>query len=333
MAGRHHLRRNIVTSRTLRAAVAGLAVAVALAGCGLQQSAGPSAQAGNAAPKVDLTGKTFTVSGKDFDEQLVLCEITVAVLQSAGATVNPKCNIGGTQVARNALLGGQVDMYWDYTGTAQVTFLGGKPIQDAAKQYEAVKAADLAKNQVVWLTPTSFNNTYAIAVLDSKAQELGITTDSDIAAYYKKGGTGSMCVESEWLNRDDGLPGFLKTYGFTLPGGQPKVLDTGAIYQATANPDTCLFGEVFTTDGRIPALKLRVLTDDKTYQPLYNAALTVRKSVFDANPGLAELFAPISAALTDQEMLKLNGQKSSDNVPERKVARDWLASKGFIASP
>lgn len=317
----------------MAAAITGVAVAAVLAGCGLQQSAGPSAQAGSAAPKVDLTGKTFTVSGKDFDEQLVLCEMTVAVLQSAGATVNPKCNLGGTQAVRNALLSGQVDMYWDYTGTAQVTFLGGKPIQDADQQYQAVKTADLAKNNIEWLAPTKFNNTYAMAILDSKAQELGITTDSDLAAYYNKGGTGPMCVESEWLNRDDGLPGFLKTYGFKLPSGQPKVLDTGAIYQATANPDTCLFGEVFTTDGRIPALKLRVLTDDKTYQPLYNAALTVRKPVFDANPGLADLFAPISAALTDQEMLRLNGQKSSDNVPERKVARDWLASKGFIAAP
>ncbi len=319
--------------RRVIAAVASTAVVAVLAGCGLQQSAGPSAAAGSNAAKVDLTGKTFTVSGKDFDEQLILCEMTVAVLQSAGATVNPKCNLGGTQAVRNALLAGQIDMYWDYTGTAQVTFLGGKPIQDADKQYQAVKTADLAKNNIEWLAPTKFNNTYAMAVLDSKAQALGITTDSDIAAYYNKGGTGAMCVESEWLNRDDGLPGFLKTYGFKLPAGQPKVLDTGAIYQATANPDTCLFGEVFTTDGRIPALKLRVLTDDKTYQPLYNAALTVRKSVFDANPGLADLFAPISAALTNEEMLKLNGEKSSDNVPERKVARNWLASKGFIANP
>lgn len=320
-------------NRRMIAAIATTALVAVLAGCGLQQSAGPAAAAGSAAPKVDLTGKTFTVGSKDFDEQLVLCEITIAVLQSAGATANSKCNLGGTQVARDALLGGQIDMYWDYTGTAQVTFLGGKPIQDAAKQYETVKAADLARNQIEWLAPTQFNNTYAIAVSEAKAAELNLRSDSDMAAYYNKGGTGKTCVESEWLNRDDGLPGFLKTYGFKLPSGQPQVVDTGAVYQATADPDKCLFGEVFTTDGRIKALNLRVLTDDKAYQPLYNAALTVRKPVLDANPGLADLFAPISAALTNDEMITLNKQKSQDNVPARKVARDWLASKGFIANP
>jgi len=322
-------------SRGMAIAAAGTAVAALLAGCaggGLTQSSGTAAAAGSLAGKADLKGKTFTVSGKDFDEQLVLCEMTIAVLQSAGATVNPKCNLGGTQVVRDALKAGQVDMYWDYTGTAQVTFLGGKPIQNAQQQYDAVKTADLAKNQIEWLAPTKFNNTYAIAVSEAKAAELNLKTDSDIAAYYNKGGTGTMCVESEWLNRDDGLPGFLKTYGFKLPGGKPQVLDTGAVYQATADPTKCLFGEVFTTDGRIKALNLRVLTDDKTYQPLYNAALTVRKPVFDANPGLADLFAPVADALTNDEMLKLNAQKSQDNIPERKVARDWLISKGFIGA-
>jgi osmoprotectant transport system substrate-binding protein len=316
-------------------AVAGTAVAALLAGCaggGLQQSSGSSAQAGSLAAKVDLKGQTYTVGSKDFDEQLVLCEMTIAVLQSAGATVNPKCNVGGTEATRNALLGGQIDMYWEYTGTAQVTFFGGKPIQDAQQQYQTVKNADLTKNQIAWLAPSAFNNTYAFGISEAKAQELGITSDSDMAAYYTKGGTGTTCVESEYLNRDDGLPGFLKTYGFTLPAGQPTVLQTGAVYQATSDPTKCLFGEVFTTDGRIPALKLRVLTDDKTYHPLYNAALTVRKSVYDKNPAIADLFAPISAALTNDEMLKLNGQKSSENIPERKVARDWLVSKGFIGA-
>lgn len=325
-----------MTRRTRRAPAAAVVAAAALvlsacAGGGLQQSTGAAAGGGSLAQKVDLTGQTYTVGSKDFDEQLVLCEMTIAILESVKATVNPKCNVGGTEATRNALLGGQIDMYWDYTGTAQVTFLGGKPIQDAQQQYQTVKAADLAKNQIEWLAPSAFNNTYAFAVSEAKAQELNLTTDSDMAAYYNKGGTGTTCVESEYLVRDDGLPGFETTYGFKTPA-QPTVLETGAVYQATADPTKCLFGEVFTTDGRIPALKLRVLKDDKTYHPLYNAALTVRKSVFDKNPKIADAFAPVAAALTDEEMLKLNGQKSSDNVPQRKVARDWLIAKGFIGA-
>jgi len=323
------------TRRTTALAVAGTAVAALLAGCaggGLSQGGGTSAAAGSLAAKTNLTGQTYTVGSKDFDEQLVLCEITVAALESVGATVNPKCNVGGSQATRDALLGGQIDMYWEYTGTAQVTYLGGKPIQDRQQQYDAVKTADLAKNKIAWLAPSAFNNTYAFAVSEAKAAELNLTTDSDMAAYYNKGGTGTTCVESEFLVRDDGLPGFLPTYGFKLPGGQPTVLETGAVYQATADPTKCLFGEVFTTDGRIPALKLRVLKDDKTFEPLYNASLTVRQDVLAKNPALADVMAPIAAALTDEEMLKLNGRKSSENVPERQVARDWLKEKGFIGA-
>jgi osmoprotectant transport system substrate-binding protein len=309
-------------TRWTTAAVVG-AASLLLAGCaggGLEQGGGEAAAGGSLAA-TDLTGASYTVGSKDFDEQLVLCEITVAALESTGATVD----------TRNALLAGDIDMYWEYTGTAQVTFFGGEPIQDADEQYQAVKEADLAENQIEWLTPTEFNNTYAFAVLESKAAELDLTTMSDMAAYYNGGGAGPLCVESEYLVRDDGLPGMLATYGFQ-PQPEPPVLETGAIYQATADPNTCLFGEVFTTDGRIPALDLRVLEDDRTYHPLYNAAVTIRTEAFQQNPAIADVFAPIAAALTNDVMLELNGRKSSENVPERQVARDWLAEQGFIAA-
>jgi osmoprotectant transport system substrate-binding protein len=110
-----------------------------------------------------------------------------------------------------------------------------------------------------------------------------------------------------------------------------RVLQTGAIYQATADQKECLFGEVFTTDGRIPQLGLTVLQDDKLYHPLYNAAPTMRKQVYDRDPNIAKAFAPISAALTNEVMAELNRQKSAQGKPERQVARDWLAQQGFIA--
>ncbi|MGH3993248.1 MAG: glycine betaine ABC transporter substrate-binding protein, partial [Pseudonocardiaceae bacterium] len=103
-----------------------------------------------------------------------------------------------------------------------------------------------------------------------------------------------------------------------------------AIYQATADQRECLFGLVFTTDGRIPQLGLRVLEDDRKYHPLYNAAVTIRQDAYDRNPDIAEVFQPIAAALTDDVMAELNRQKSEDGKPERQVARDWLTAQGFI---
>jgi osmoprotectant transport system substrate-binding protein len=312
--------------------LAALAVVAALvAGCGGLSSSGPSAKGGSLVQQVNLEGQSYTVGGKNFDEQLVLCQIAVAALESVNAKVTDRCNVGGTDATRKALLGGAIDLYWEYTGTAWVSFLGQKPIQDSKAQYEALKERDLTQNKILWLEPAPFNNTYAFAVKNEWAQQLRIRTLSDMAAYIRSGQPGSLCIETEYQNRDDGLAGLQRTYGFQAPPDQLRVLQTGAIYQTTADQKECLFGEVFTTDGRIPQLGLAVLQDDKLYHPLYNAAPTMRREVHDRNPNIAKAFAPISAALTNEVMADLNRQKSAEGKPERQVARDWLAQQGFIA--
>jgi osmoprotectant transport system substrate-binding protein len=317
--------------RRCASAVAALvSLAALVAGCGGLSSSGPSAQGGSLAQQVNLQGQSYTVGGKDFDEQLVLCEVAVAALESVNAKVTDRCNVGGTDTTRQALLSGDIDMYWEYTGTAWVSFLKQKPIQDGKAQYEAVKQQDLAQNKIVWLQPTPFNNTYAFALKKERAQQLGLRTLSDMAAYIRSGKPGNMCVETEYQNRDDGLVGLQRTYNFQVPSDRLRVLQTGAIYQATADQKECLFGEVFTTDGRIPQLGLTVLADDKLYHPLYNAAISIRKVAYDRNPDIAKVFAPISAALTNDVMSELNRQKSAQGKSQRDVARDWLAQKGFI---
>lgn len=309
-----------------------LALAAALVtGCGGLSSSGPSAKGASLVQQVNLEGQSYTVGGKSFDEQLVLCQIAVAALESVNAKVTDRCNVGGTDATRKALLGGDIDLYWEYTGTAWVSFLGQKPIQDSKAQYEAVKERDLTQNKIVWLEPTPFNNTFAFAVKKERAQQFGIRTLSDMAAYIRSGQPSNVCIETEYQNRDDGLAGLQQTYGFQVPPDRLRVLQTGAIYQATADQKECMFGEVFTTDGRIPQLGLTVLQDDKLYHPLYNAAPTMRREDYDRNPNIAKAFAPISAALTNEVMADLNRQKSAEGKPERQVARDWLARQGFIA--
>ena len=322
---------SLLGRRRASVSFAALAAATALvAGCVGLSSSGPPAKAGNLARQVNLEGQSYTVGGKNFDEGLVLCQIAVAALESVNATVTDRCNIGGTDTTREALLRGDIDLYWEYTGTAWVTFLSQKPIKDSQAQYEAVKERDLTQNKIVWLRPTPFNNTYAFAVTKEWAQQLGLRTLSDMAAYIRSGRPGNICIEAEYQNRDDGFAGLQRTYGFQALPDRVRVLQTGAIYQATADEKECLFGEVFTTDGRIPQLGLTVLRDDKLYHPLYNAAPTIRKDVYDRDPNIATVFAPISAALTNEVMAELNRQRSAEGRSERRVARDWLARQGFI---
>lgn len=227
-------------SRRLALTATAAAAALALAGCGGLSGSGPSASGGSLAQAGDLSGQNYVVGGKNFDEQLVLCQITVAALESAGGNVTDRCNTGGTDVTRQALLAGDINIYWEYTGTAWASFFKEtRRVTDDNELYNLVAQRDLEQNKIQWLDKANFNNTYAFAMTEAKSQELGITTLSQMADYIKSGRApaGSMCVETEYNSRDDGLRGLEKTYGFTAQN--PQVLATGVIYQATRTTSAC----------------------------------------------------------------------------------------------
>ena len=317
-------------SRHIALAAMAAVTALTLAGCSGLSGSGPSASGGSLADAGSLEGVDYVVGGKNFDEQLVLCQITVAALESVGGNVTERCNLGGTDVARQALLSGDINIYWDYTGSAWASFFQEtRRIPDDNELYRLVAERDLQENQLVWLNKANFNNTYAFAMTEAKSQELGITTQSDMANYIRSGQPGQVCVETEYNSRDDGLRGLQKTYDFQIPEGGTQVLATGVVYQATAD-GRCLFGEVFTTDGRIPGLNLKVLEDDKKYHVTYNAAPIVREETYNQNPAIREVLKPISDALDYETMLDLNGKVSSEGQDARQVARDWLTQNGFI---
>jgi osmoprotectant transport system substrate-binding protein len=282
-------------------------------------------------PAVDLSGATFTVGSKDFSEQIILAQITEIVLKQMGATVVDKSNIKGSVNTRTALTSGAIDMYWEYTGTAWITYQKQtKPIPDPVAQYKAVADADLKDNKIKWLSMAPFNDTYAMAVLQTTADQLNVKTLSDVAALaLKSPDKVTFCVESEFSTRDDGLPGMLKAYDMKIPPDNIKSVDTGVIYTETAKGQTCTFGEVFATDGRIAALKLAVMADDKNFFPNYNVALTMRSDTFNKYPQLADLFAPIAALLDNTTMQKLNAEADVDGKDPADIAAEWLKSVGF----
>ena len=318
--------------RCVRTAAAGVAIMLLAGGCSIGGGTKTAAAAGSLAQGASLKGATFTVGGKEFTEQEVLCQMTIQALRSAGATVNEKCGLSGSNTVRTALTSGQVDLYWEYTGTAWISYLQHTtPITDPTQQYQAVAREDLAKNQIEWLKPAPFNNTYALAAKDTKAQQLGVKTLSDYAKLVQSDPTkASLCVASEFVGRSDGLPGLEKAYGFTEPASSIATLAEGAIYNSISKSNPCNFGEVFTTDGRIKGLGLTPLTDDKNFFPVYNPAVTVRKSVADANPNLANVLDPISQALDTPTIQELNAQVDIQGKQPADVAKTWLQSKGFI---
>jgi osmoprotectant transport system substrate-binding protein len=297
-----------------------------IAGCG-------GGGGGGASGDVDLSGAEFTVGSKEFTEQLILGQITLQVLENAGATVNDQIGLAGTVAARKALESGEIDMYWEYTGTGWITHLGHTdPIPDRQKQFEAVAKEDLKKNDIEWLSPPSpANNTYTMAVRSEAYDKLGVKKLSDFKQLVEENPEeATVCVGTEFSTRDDGLPGMEKAYDFEFPKENIVKIDEGLIYQQTDKGDQCNFGEVFQTDGRISALDLELIEDDKSFFPIYNPALNVRKDVIEEYPQIAELFAPISEKLTTQELQALNAKVDVDGQLEDQVAEEWLSENGFI---
>jgi len=291
-------------------------------------SASASAGTGGA---VDLSGAEFTVGSKEFTEQLILGQITIQVLEGAGATVNDETGLVGSPVVREALVAGDIDMYWEYTGTGWITHLGNEaPVPGAQEQYDAVAEADAA-NDIAWLEPAPFNNTYAIAASTATAEEQGLATISDLAAYAAESPDATtICAAAEFLARDDGLPGLQEAYGFEVADENLSELELGLIPPLVAEGDPCVFGELFATDARIVSLELSLLEDDLEFFPSYLPALNVRQEVLDANPGLAELFAPVAAALDNDTMTALNAQVDIDGEEAADVAAAFLEEQGLL---
>ena len=305
------------------------------AGCGLGTAGGftPTGElAGPIADVKNMDGASIAVGSKNFSEQILLGKIAVILLRSAGADVTDLTNIPGSASARSAQLEGQVDLEWEYTGTAWISYLGHeRGIPDEQKQYEAVRKEDLRKNDLVWLPPAPMNNTYGFAATQKTVERLGVEKLSDLKDIPKEERT--FCVESEFANRNDGLEPMLKAYdiplGSEVPRDNLKILDTGVIYSATAK-GTCNFGEVFTTDGRIKALNLQVLEDDRNFFPAYNVSVVVREEVLDEWPQIRALFGPVAEQLDDKTLIELNSQIDVEGREPADVAFEWLQSEGFI---
>ncbi|MGJ9412161.1 glycine betaine ABC transporter substrate-binding protein [Aeromicrobium sp. CF4.19] len=316
-----------------RALVAGALVA-GLAGCGLQNANGfiAPAEPGTIEQYDSLEGVPITVGAKDFTEQLILGNMFATVLQTAGADVTNRTNIAGSNGVRNALLNRTVDVSPEYTGTGWISYLlHDEPVKGEEEQWRATAEEDKEENQLIWLRPAPMNNTYAFAMGPEANERLGITKLSEIQDLPEEERT--FCVEDEFYSRNDGFGPMLEEYGLKLgesvPDDQVLRLDTGVVYTAAAQGD-CNFGEVFTTDGRIPALELTSLEDDQEFFPLYNLTQVIQEDLLEEHPEIEEIFAEINPALTNEVMLELNARVDVEGEEPSLVAVEWLKAEGFV---
>jgi osmoprotectant transport system substrate-binding protein len=273
---------------------------------------------------------SVTVGSKDFTEQLVLGNMTYLLLDNAGYNVQDEIGLTGTNVVRDALEADDIDVYWEYLGTGWIEILGNEEgIPDKQELFEAMRDAD-AENDIAWLEPADFNNTYAIATNQENADEYGLESVSDIGRLLDEDPDAvTFCSGGEFRTRPDGLPGVEETYGFEIPSGNVSDVADALVYPEVADGG-CTFGSVFATSGEIAHLDLVVLEDDEASWPLYYGAPTVRQEVLDENPEIADLLESLAAALDQDIMTELNAEVDVEERDPEEVAETWLEENGFL---
>ena len=275
--------------------------------------------------------KSLIVGGKNFTEQLLLPELAGILLEQAGFDVKLKTGVG-TAIARKSLENAQIDLYYEYTGTAYTLFYKQKDKEIMTvpeKVYSWVKKADSEKG-LVWLDPVKFNNTYTLMMRKREAEKLGIKSISDLGAYVSKNPDKLIfALGAEFWERPDGFKGLMKTYNFNLPVKQVKKMSMGLTYQALQKK-LVNSAAGFATDGRIAAFGFVNLVDDKFFFPVYNPVPVVRKGILDKYPEIEGILKPIADNLTTEEMQQLNKAVDVDHKQVHDVAMDWLKSKNLI---
>lgn len=320
----------MITRRTVVKGIAAapLALPVALHGSTLLAQSGP-----------------IRVGSKDFPESITIGEMLALLLENAGFQVERKMNLGGTVVAHEALINDELDIYPEYTGTGLLVILG-KTVDDALASatpttaaaatpttdpavdavYQYVNAQYEAQFGLTWLDQTAMNDSQALAVTRSYAEENGLTTISDLAALSQSEEI-TISAPSDFEEREDGMLGLQEVYGFqaTVNGVAPALK-----YQALIDGDAQV-ALAFSTDAEIALNDLVVLQDDKALWPPYYVAPVVRLATLEANAGIADTLNPLAPVLTTEVMIGLNGAVIGENGREpAEVAREFLQQNGLL---
>lgn len=275
----------------------------------------------------DVCGdQTITVGSKNFTEQLILGEMYAQLLEDRGCDVERQLNLGGTAVAHEALVAGEIDMYPEYTGTGLLAILELETMSDPDEVYEVVKEAYEEQFDLVWLDQTPMNNSNALAVTREFSEERGITTISQLVEIADE---LTLAAVPDFPERPDGMVGLQEVYG-DFEFAEVLLLDPGLKYQAFLNGDAEVV-LAFGTDGEVAGHDLVILEDDQGLWPPYHVAPVVRQDTLDENPGIADALNELAPVLTSEVVADLNWEVQGPDAREpADVAHDFLVEHELI---
>jgi osmoprotectant transport system substrate-binding protein len=274
-------------------------------------------------------GASVSIGSKGFAEEQLLATMTKQVLEKHGFTVTYNLQVKDPAIG-NAVLNGQIDMLWQYTGTeltdpGYLNLTSNVPT-DLNQAFTLVQQKDEARG-LCWVAPAPMDDTNGLAIKASDRGTFGDTL-SAFQTYLASHPSTKICILSEFRTRPDGLPGLESKYGAGFTGAQ--YVDIGNTAEKNIANGDCAAGEVFTTDSAIAAQNLYVLKDDKQLFPPDNVGLIVRRDVLQKYPAIAALMTPVAAKITSDVITQLNKKVEIDNQKVDDVARQWLTQNGFL---
>jgi len=278
----------------------------------------------------------IAVGSKDFTESVLLAEIVAQMLEAQNIEVERRFDLAGN-LSHSALVSGQIDLYPEYTGTAFAAILHHQPISDPKAVYDQVQR-EYSSQFNLWVSPPlGFENTFAILVRGEDARRLNLKTISDAVRYAPQWRAG---FGQDFMSRNDGYPGFSGAYGLRFAAA-PSEMALDLTYKALASNKVDLIAGN-STDGRIAALDLVQLDDDKHYFPPYEAVFMIRRGVKAQGPSgrdddreramrpLVAVIFRLGGAISTDEMRKLNYEVDGAKHDKKVVVHEWLVKKGFI---
>jgi glycine betaine/choline ABC-type transport system substrate-binding protein len=267
----------------------------------------------------------IVIGSKNFTEQLVLGEIFAQQIENkTHLPVERRFYLAGTYICQQAILGGRIDIYPEYTGTALTAILKQQPSADRTQVYNQLKSVYAQRFKLEVGPPLGFNDTFAIEVRGEDARRLGLKTISQIAAYTPRWHAG---FGYEFMERTDGYSGLSAAYGLKF-AGPPRVMDLGLLDRALQDKQVDLIAGNMT-DGLIPVLDLAVLQDDRHYFPPYEAVPIMREEMLERHPEARDALRQLTGKITDDDMRRLNYAVDGQHQDVTQVVGRFLKGKGF----
>src|SRR5215207_3394688 len=307
-----------------------LVLAPGVVGCG-----GDDEVAGGGDTIANLIGENpenrdvqITVGSKNFTEQLILGEIYAQALEAAGYDVKKRLNLGSEEIALRALEDGEIDSYPEYTSTALTSFfdIPAEDVPADAQQAFEDSRADFEERNLTAFPPTPFSSANAVGLLTERADELGVSSVSDLEG---KSEDLTLYGSPECRQRVDCLVGLEDNYGLEFQKFTP--VDIGLRYEVLDKGDADL-SILFTTDAQLSeSNKYTILEDDKKLLPAGNVLFVARtETVDEAGSDFGETIESVQSNLTLEVMQELNARVDIDKEDPEEAAQAYLQEFGYI---